>query len=172
MFANTYLNDIQECMEFQNLLQYLPVPIRVKEGDNQYRIRAVISDYFLMDHPEILQKTWLDLYYSFLRTLAQKIIGRKEYFVFRLFPLIAQNPCLDREIELSLVAEIMVAPTRNVVIPEFIYALNTHTSQQSVIEWRCTHCQTINPITARTCGAESQHAEGCGASRAMLIQEL
>lgn len=146
---------------------YMPTPRGVSVGDTgRFGVLNKISRQeieYSQDSENVVAETWNATYRSAIEYVSEMAIGREEYMVFKLKPSVYND---DLSINFILEGELLVAKTKEVVIPEFIYRGNIP------VEWRCGHCQMPNPMEATYCGEKHTHAVGCGAPRARLIQEL
>ncbi|MCK5486572.1 MAG: hypothetical protein KAI86_10185 [Desulfobacterales bacterium] len=108
-----------------------------------------------------IQDLWRRLYDDLIRRVSDATKGRDEHFIVKFFPLVEW---VREELHsFQLAADVMVAETKNVVIPTFVWEKQNGFYQ--VVEWKCGYCQAVNTIEERSCTQ-------CGAPRATLIQEM
>lgn len=142
------------------LQKFLPKPIEVDDGRYacEYRLHKHEISFYDGNIEFRVQNIWEGIYFNAIHKVTSLIMGRQEHFVVRYIPELLHD--MDFLI-LRVVYEVMVAHTRDVVIPTFVY--EEHTTK--VIEWRCGYCGVPNEIKHKTCCK-------CGAPRALLIQEM
>lgn len=147
--------------------KFLPKPVEnldINPIGDRIGTRSVIPMWEFNEHTEhVLQRWWEDAHYRITRHVSQLMVGRDEYFLLKFYPEILRKQQYD--ITLELTASVTIAPTQSVVVPIFDFSPSSMSSTPKVVEWRCGHCRTPNPMKNRLC-------DRCGATRALLIQEM
>lgn len=159
---------------FKELLKYLPAPeqLDIKEIDGRIAIETVVPMYLFLESngntgkfEEYLLHAWKGAYYNITQHLANIMMGRDNYFVIRLTPSVHEDYGLSMNegLRLRIIADISVAETRHVIIPQWTYDYSM--PEKRVVEWRCGACTTPNVPKQRWCTQ-------CGSPRALLMQEM
>ena len=159
----------------ENLLDFLPEPekLDIKNFDGRIGIESIIllhfediSDYHLDHGNKIEEKivwSWRHMYNSLTQHLSKIFLGRDDYFVVKMTPLIYDDfyNGFVPQIKLRILVDINVAHTKNVTIAEWSF----DPIMNFPIEWKCGNCTTPNLPEDRWCSQ-------CGAPRALLMQEM
>ena len=159
----------------ENLLDFLPEPekLDIKNFNGRIGIESIIplhfediSDYHL-DHGSKIEERivwgWRHMYNSLTQHVSKIFLGRDDYFVVKMTPLIYDDfhNGFVPQIKLRILVDINVAHTKNVTIAEWSF----DPVMNFPIEWKCAGCSTPNLPEDRWCSQ-------CGAPRALLIQEM
>lgn len=170
------LSGLRRYEDMERFKQFLPKPIDVENIDGRFAIRSEVPIFEIYrdfsEKEEYLAYAWKRMYQQLTLKVAELMVGRDEYFVLKFIPIVQNDygDYIGEKYIMSLYVDITVAQSRNVVIPEFVYDPISLTPK--IVEWRCGHCHMPNPMEAKYCGEIGEHPHGCGAPRALLIQEL
>ena len=148
-----------QSLEYE-MARYMPNPewSDAKDTEGTYAVQHAVSNE-MIEHEEHLKYVWLDMFHKASMNVAMISLSLPDDRL-----VIKYKPYVHRDIWetiLGLRLEITIVQTVNVVMPEFIYEPHSN----KLIEFRCGHCTTPNPIERTTCSQ-------CGAPRAKLIQEM
>ena len=142
-----------------------PTSQKIGNINGNYWMQDIVSMHYLDrlastdQQGDFIRSVWQKLYERVLHEVAGMMLGREEYFVIRFVPKWFTD-YEKNEYRFSVIAEIMQALEKSVVMPKFIYD-----NQCRLIEWRCGYCNSPNEV-------KSRHCTQCGAPRALLIQEM
>lgn len=143
------------------------LPVKEDEEEGKLVVQTTISDrealFMHEQRPDYLARVWRDMYITLLTRIARITIGREEHFIIKFHPLVDYRRGDHWMSSLRLSADVMVAQTKNVVIPTIKWETIDGVYQPK--EWKCGYCRVPNVMEDRSC-------EKCGAPRATLIQEL
>jgi hypothetical protein len=145
--------------------RWMPKPAPPSK-DTLYGCSCMLSDGLLESCRDsldgLVQHTWSHLYHEAIGAVTNVIMGRTEHFVVRYIPSIIREMC---GIQFIVKYEIVVCPTRTFVVQDIYIPTFEYDHRGQLIEWRCGHCTSPNPV-------EKRHCTQCGAPRALLIQEM
>lgn len=128
----------------------------------QYSISDREALFAINEQKDYLARIWRKMYEDLLARIARITIGRDEYFVIKFHPMTEYRGNMFMS-KLQLGADILVADTKNVVIPTILW--DNSGGNFRMKEWRCGYCNSPNELKER-------HCTQCGATRAKLIQEM
>ena len=162
----------------ENLLDFLPTPEKLDIKDYNGNIcveREIpispkdISNYRLStsgNFEEMIIYAWQRMYHDLTMHVSKMFLGRDDYFIIKMIAMIVDDCNIGWNkyaFRLRIVANISIAESKKVVIPEWSY----HVIEDKNIptEWKCGSCTTPNLPDNRWCSQ-------CGAPRALLLQEM